>query len=57
MKTTVVYKELVTIDGVDYVISNIDFSESVTELIHDDLIESDDSSILDHVKDSITNIN
>ena len=53
MNTTVTYKELVTIDGVDYVLSTIDFSESVSELIREELIESDDDSILDWVNSSI----
>ena len=51
----IIYKEIVEIDGQQYVVTSCDYSESIDELIRDEVIEHDSQSIIDHIIDGIVN--
>jgi len=51
----IIYKEIVEIDGQQYVLTSCDYSESIDELIRDEVIEHDNQSIIDHIIDDIVN--
>lgn len=52
---TVIYREVVTIDGRDYTVSTCDYSESIAGLIADSVIEDDNQEIINHIVDDIVN--
>ena len=51
----VIYKEIIVIDGREYTVSSCDYSESVNELIYDNILEDDNQDIVNHIVDDITN--
>ena len=51
----VIYKEIIVIDDREYTVSNCDYSESVNELIYDNILEDDNQDIVNHIVDDITN--
>lgn len=51
----VVYKEIVEIDGRHYTITTCHYSDTIAELIADEVIEDDNQAIIDHVIDDIVN--
>ena len=51
----VIYKEVIVIDGVEYTVMSCDYSESIHELIEDQLIDGDDQEIFNHIVDDIVN--
>jgi len=53
----VFYKEIIEIDSQQYVVTSCDYSESINELICDEMIESDGQSIIDCIIDDIVNSN
>jgi hypothetical protein len=53
----VFYKGIIKIDGQHYVVVSRDYSESIDELICDEVIEPDSQSIIDYVIDDIVNSN
>ena len=51
----VIYREVITVDDRDYTVSNRDYSESIHQLIQDDVLENDNQEIINHIVDDITN--
>ena len=51
----VIYKEIISIDGREYTVSNCDYSESIHELINDNILEDDNQEIVNHIVDDIVN--
>lgn len=51
----VIYREVISIDGRDYTVSNCDYSESIAELITDEILADDNQEIINHIVDDITN--
>jgi len=51
----VIYHEIISIDGRDYTVSSCDYSESITSLIADEILEDDNQEIINHIVDDITN--
>lgn len=51
----VVYKEIVEIDGRQYTITTCHYSDTIAELIADEIIEDDSQAIIDHIIDDIAN--
>jgi len=45
----VIYYKIISIDGRDHTISCCDYSESINELIKDNILEDNDSEIVDHI--------
>lgn len=51
----VIYKEIVEIDGRQYTITTCHYSDTIAELIADEIIEDDNQAIIDHIIDDIVN--
>jgi hypothetical protein len=51
----VIYKEIITIDGREYTVANCDYSESIYELLKDNVLEDDNQEIVNHIVDDIVN--
>lgn len=51
----VIYLEVISIDGKDYTVSSCDYSESIADLIADEILEDDNQEIINHIVDDITN--
>lgn len=51
----VVYKEIVEIDGRQYTITTCHYSDTIAELIADEIIEDDNQAIIDYIIDDIVN--
>ena len=51
----VIYKEIISTDGREYTVSNCDYSESIYELINDNILEDDNQEIVNHIVDDIVN--
>jgi hypothetical protein len=56
MTKQIMYKEVIEIDRKQYTISNCDYSESIQELIKDNIIENDNQEIINHIVDDIANL-
>ena len=55
MTKQIIYKEIIEIDGRQYTVSNCDYSESIQELINDNVLEDDAQEIINHIVDDIVN--
>ena len=56
MAKQITYKEIINIDGREYMIYICDYSKSINELITDQVIQNNDQNIVDHIIDDIANI-
>jgi hypothetical protein len=56
MTKQIIYKEVIEIDGKQYTVSSCDYSESIQELIKDNIIENDNQEIINHIVDDIANL-
>jgi len=55
MTKQIVYKEIIEIDGCEYTITTWDFSDSINNLIQNQIIVNDNQEIINHIIDSIVN--
>jgi hypothetical protein len=55
MTKQIIYKEVIEIGGKQYTVSNCDYSESIQELIKDNILEDDNQEIINHIVDDIVN--
>jgi uncharacterized membrane-anchored protein len=55
MTKQIIYKEIIEIDGREYTVSNCDYSESIQQLIQDQILEDDNQEIINHIVDDIVN--
>lgn len=51
----VIYKEIIEIDGCEYTVSTCDYSESINELIEDNILDDNNQEIINHLIDDIVN--
>lgn len=51
----VTYKEVICIDDREYTVSTCDYSESIHQLIQDEVLEDDNQEIVNHIVDDIVN--
>ena len=51
----VTYKEIICIDDCEYTVSTCDYSESIHQLIQDEVLEDDNQEIVNHIVDDIVN--
>ena len=51
----VIYKEIITIDGREYKVSEYNYSDAIDQLIEDSIISDDNQDIINHIVDNITN--
>ena len=51
----IIYKEVIEIDGREYTVTTCDYSDSINELIQDQMIENDNQEIINHIVDDIVN--
>lgn len=52
----VIYKEIIIVDGREYTVSTCDYSQSIHELIKDNVLEDDNQEIVNHIVDDIVNL-
>lgn len=50
----VIYSVVISIDGKDYTVSSCDYSELITELIAEKMLENNNQEIINYVVDDIT---
>ena len=55
MTKQIIYKEIIQIDGCEYTVTTCDYSDSVNELIQNQIIENDNQEIINHIVDDIVN--
>ena len=55
MTKQIIYKEIIEIDGREYTVTTCDYSDSVDELIQNQIIENDNQEIINHIVDDIVN--
>lgn len=55
MTKQIIYKEIIQIDGREYTVTTCDYSDSVNELIQNQIIENDNQEIINHIVDDIVN--
>jgi hypothetical protein len=55
MTKQIIYKEVIEIDGREYTVTTCDYSDSINELIQDQMIENDNQEIINHIVDDIVN--
>jgi len=51
----VIYKEIIEIDGTNYIIVSCDYSESIDEAISDEVLQDNNDEIIDYITDDIVN--
>jgi len=51
----IVYKEIVEIDGRQHTITTCHYSDTIAELVADEIIEDDNQAIIDCIIDDIVN--
>ena len=51
----VIYKEVIEIDGRKYTVTTCDYSDSINELIKDQILSDDNQHIVNHIVDDIVN--
>lgn len=51
----IIYKEIISIDSREYTVSTCDYSQSIYELIKDNVLEDDNQEIVNHIVDDIVN--
>ena len=51
----IIYKEIIEIDGIDYIILSCDYSESINEAISDEILQGNNDEIIDYITDDIVN--
>jgi len=51
----IIYKEIIEIDGREYIVTTCDYSNSINELIQDQMIENDNQEIINYIVDDIVN--
>lgn len=51
----VIYKEIICIEGREYTVSTCDYSESIHQLIQDEILGDDNQEIINHVVDDVVN--
>mgnify|MGYP007032706890 CR=1 FL=1 len=45
----VLYRHVITIDGYEYTVHNCDYSESIDEMIRDQILEDNNQEIIDTI--------
>jgi hypothetical protein len=55
MTKQIIYKEIIQINGREYTVTTCDYSDSVNELIQNQIIENDNQEIINHIVDDIVN--
>ncbi len=51
----VIYKEVIEIDGVEYIVHNCDYSETISNLIDDQVVLNHNMDIVNYIIDDIVN--
>jgi hypothetical protein len=51
----IIYKEIISIDDREYTVTTCDYSESINELINDNVLSDDNQDIVNHIIDDIVN--
>jgi len=51
----IIYKEIIEIDGTNYIIVSCDYSESINEAISDEILQGNNDEIIDYITDDIVN--
>lgn len=51
----IIYKEIISIDDREYTVTICDYSESINELINDNVLSDDNQDIVNHIIDDIIN--
>jgi hypothetical protein len=55
MTKQIIYKEIIQINGREYTVTTCDYSDSVNELIQNQIIENNNQEIINHIVDDIVN--
>ena len=51
----IIYKEIIIIDDREYTVANYDYSESINDLINDNVLLEDNQNIVNYIIDDIVN--
>jgi hypothetical protein len=51
----IIYKEIIEIDGTNYIIVSCDYSKSINEAISDEILQGNNDEIIDYITDDIVN--